>query len=373
MTDSRSRLRSATRLALLPALAIGVAALLAGSRTAGAAAPSAFVRVNQVGYPARCDEAGLRHVERRPRRRDVRSRNRAARPCLSAPIGASLGSWSRTYSFVHPLDFDDVTDGGELHGRGDRRRRRRRRRRSRSAPDRPSTDRRSRTRCPSTRRSATARTTSRTRCAPRPRTSTTRTANDVRDAARELGRALLRRPARRSARASTRPAAGGTPATTSRASRRSATRRRCCCTASASFPTSSAPARRRRTSPPRRSSAPTGCCACGTTPTRTFYYQVGIGTGNAKTVGDHDLWRLPQADDTFGGTDPLYRYIRNRPVFRAGAARLADQPEPRRAATPPCSGSASSSSRRAIPAFANRCLLAGAAHLRPRGHEPAAS
>ena len=29
-------------------------------------------------------------------------------------------------------------------------------------------------------------------------------------------------------------------------------------------------------------------------PTRTFYYQVGIGTGNAKTVGDHDIWRLPR-------------------------------------------------------------------------------
>src|SRR5436309_2546231 len=53
--------------------------------------------------------------------------------------------------------------------------------------------------------------------------------------------------------------------------------------------------------------------------TGTLYSQVGIGTGNAKTVGDHDIWRLPQADDTYGGTDPLYRYIRNRPVFRAGA------------------------------------------------------
>jgi endoglucanase len=52
--------------------------------------------------------------------------------------------------------------------------------------------------------------------------------------------------------------------------------------------------------------------------TRTLYYQVGIGEGNAKTIGDHDIWRLPQADDTYGGTDPLYRYIRNRPVFRAG-------------------------------------------------------
>jgi endoglucanase len=53
--------------------------------------------------------------------------------------------------------------------------------------------------------------------------------------------------------------------------------------------------------------------------TKTLYYQVGIGAGNAKTISDHDIWRLPQADDAYGGTDPLYRYIRNRPVFRAGA------------------------------------------------------
>jgi len=52
--------------------------------------------------------------------------------------------------------------------------------------------------------------------------------------------------------------------------------------------------------------------------TRTLYYQVGIGEGNSKTRGDHDIWRLPQDDDTYGGNDPLYRYIRNRPVFRAG-------------------------------------------------------
>jgi endoglucanase len=53
--------------------------------------------------------------------------------------------------------------------------------------------------------------------------------------------------------------------------------------------------------------------------TSTLYYQVGIGTGNAKTLGDHDIWRLPQADDTYQGTNSVYRYIRNRPVFRAGA------------------------------------------------------
>ena len=51
---------------------------------------------------------------------------------------------------------------------------------------------------------------------------------------------------------------------------------------------------------------------------RTLYYQVGIGEGNGHTAGDHDIWRLPQADDAYGGSDPLYRYVRERPVFRAG-------------------------------------------------------
>jgi endoglucanase len=54
--------------------------------------------------------------------------------------------------------------------------------------------------------------------------------------------------------------------------------------------------------------------------TSTLYYQVGIGSGNRNTVSDHDIWRLPQADDTYGGQDPLYRFIRHRPVFRAGPA-----------------------------------------------------
>jgi endoglucanase len=53
--------------------------------------------------------------------------------------------------------------------------------------------------------------------------------------------------------------------------------------------------------------------------TRTLYYQVGIGEGNSKIVGDHDIWRLPQADDTYGGTSAADRYIRNRPVFPANS------------------------------------------------------
>jgi endoglucanase len=93
-------------------------------------------------------------------------------------------------------------------------------------------------------------------------------------------------------------------------------------------------------------------------PSRTFYYQVGIGTGNARTVGDHDLWRLPQADDTFGGTDPLYRYIRNRPVFRAGPPGSLISPNlaGRSAAA---FGLCFQVFKTSDPPFANRCLLAG--------------
>ena len=54
--------------------------------------------------------------------------------------------------------------------------------------------------------------------------------------------------------------------------------------------------------------------------TRTLYIQVGIGTGNAHVVSDHDIWRLPQADDTYGGRAPADRFIRHRPVFRAAPA-----------------------------------------------------
>jgi endoglucanase len=56
---------------------------------------------------------------------------------------------------------------------------------------------------------------------------------------------------------------------------------------------------------------------------QTLYYQVGIGTDfkdDPNTLSDHDLWRLPQSDDTMGGTDPNLRYVRHRPVFSAGPA-----------------------------------------------------
>ncbi len=57
--------------------------------------------------------------------------------------------------------------------------------------------------------------------------------------------------------------------------------------------------------------------------TQTLYYQVGIGTDflhDRNIASDHDIWRLPQLDDTFMPGDADYRYIRNRPVFQAGPA-----------------------------------------------------
>jgi len=91
--------------------------------------------------------------------------------------------------------------------------------------------------------------------------------------------------------------------------------------------------------------------------TQTLYYQVGIGEGNSATVGDHDIWRLPQADDAYGGTDPLDRYIRNRPVFRAGPPGSPISPNlaGRDAAA---LAEAFQVFKKSDSAFANKCLLA---------------
>ncbi len=94
--------------------------------------------------------------------------------------------------------------------------------------------------------------------------------------------------------------------------------------------------------------------------TGTLYYQVGIGEGNRTTAGDHDIWRLPQADDGFGGEDPLYRYIRHRPVFRAGApgAPISPNLAGRDAAA---FGLCFQVFHASDPALADRCLKAGEA------------
>jgi endoglucanase len=89
---------------------------------------------------------------------------------------------------------------------------------------------------------------------------------------------------------------------------------------------------------------------------RTLYYQVGIGSWNWNYENDHSIWRLAQADDTYHGSDPRYRYIRNRPVLIAAPAGSRISPN--------LAGRLSADFalcyevyRAKDPAYANRCLL----------------
>jgi len=50
--------------------------------------------------------------------------------------------------------------------------------------------------------------------------------------------------------------------------------------------------------------------------TQTLYYQVAVASGGNKYAGDHDIWRLPQADDNWQGCGSPYQYICHRPVFQ---------------------------------------------------------
>jgi endoglucanase len=106
--------------------------------------------------------------------------------------------------------------------------------------------------------------------------------------------------------------------------------------------------------------------------TRTLYYQVGIGDGNRHTISDHDIWRLPQADDHYGGHNPLYRYIRHRPVFRA--ARPGSPVSPNLAGRDAAAfGLCFQVFRHRARRLAARCLRAGegifdAANTHPKGH-----
>jgi len=49
---------------------------------------------------------------------------------------------------------------------------------------------------------------------------------------------------------------------------------------------------------------------------QTLYYQVAVASGGHNYTGDHDIWRLPQADDTYQGCGSPYEYICHRPVFQ---------------------------------------------------------
>jgi len=61
---------------------------------------------------------------------------------------------------------------------------------------------------------------------------------------------------------------------------------------------------------------------------KTFYYQVAVASGGHAYVGDHDIWRLPQVDDTYQNCVSPFEFICNRPVFQnsAGGAGASISP-----------------------------------------------
>ena len=61
---------------------------------------------------------------------------------------------------------------------------------------------------------------------------------------------------------------------------------------------------------------------------KTLYYQVSVASGGRKYTGDHDIWRLPQADDNYQGCVSPYQFICHRPVLQnpAGGAGASISP-----------------------------------------------
>ncbi|HTD57378.1 MAG TPA: glycoside hydrolase family 9 protein [Solirubrobacteraceae bacterium] len=93
---------------------------------------------------------------------------------------------------------------------------------------------------------------------------------------------------------------------------------------------------------------------------RVLYFQVGIGDGNGGSIlGDHDLWRLPQADDGSRAKPGSSTWFAvHRPVFAANApgAPISPNLAGRVAAA---FGLCAQVFAAADPAYAARCLLAG--------------
>ena len=93
---------------------------------------------------------------------------------------------------------------------------------------------------------------------------------------------------------------------------------------------------------------------------QTLYYQVGIGDGNGSTIlGDHDFWRLPQADDQLHAhTGDSAYYVEYRPVFQVGPA--GSQISPNLAGRLAADfGLCYQVYHISNPAYANQCLVSG--------------
>jgi endoglucanase len=349
--------RAAARLASIALLALAGTALISLEPTAGApAAASAFVRVNQVGYPSTASKRAYLMSTAAETGAMFSVRNQAGTTVFTAPIGANLGKWSNNYSNVYALDFTSVTAAGSYTI-------------SVSGPIAASSP---------TFRIDTGGTVYSGALAnalsfyQTERDGPNFIANPLRSAAAHLNDQTAMTYQTPNVNSSGRFSGDLTPlGTTIDASggwwdagdyikgvQTLGYATAMLLTGVRDFPAQMGPGSAGSNFTAEAKFGTDWLLRMWDDSTRTFYYQVGIGTGNAKTVGDHDIWRLPQADDTFGGTDPLYRYIRNRPVFRAGPPGSLISPNlaGRSAAV---FGLCFQLFKTSDPAFANRCLLAG--------------
>jgi endoglucanase len=297
---------------------VGLAVVVAGAapNAARTASATAFVRVNQIGYPATASKRAYLMATVDEAGATFSVRTGAGKTVYSAPIGSSLGQWSRTFKFVYPLDFGAVSTAGSysivISG-------------------------------PATATSPTFAIGTGTSLYANAlanslsfyeneRDGANFIASPLRTAGGHLNDAHAMTYSTPNANSSGRFSGDLTPlGTTIDASggwwdagdylkflQTESYTTAMLLTGVRDFPAQMGSGSRTSDFTAEARFGTDWLLRMWDDSTRTLYYQVGIGEGNAKTVGDHDIWRLPQDDDTYGGSDPLYRYIRNRPVFRAG-------------------------------------------------------
>jgi endoglucanase len=104
-------LKSVSRLKRFNKSAFCVAVLVISSGLP-LAAQTAFVRVNQVGYVGGGSKRAYLMSSGAESGATFSVRNSSGASVLTAPIGANLGLWSRSYPNVYALDFSNVTPSG---------------------------------------------------------------------------------------------------------------------------------------------------------------------------------------------------------------------------------------------------------------------
>jgi hypothetical protein len=78
----------------------------------GTGTDAAYVRVNQVGYPAAASKRAYLMSQVVQTGATFAVKNAANTTVFTAPIGADLGAWSSTFSHVYALDFNAVATAG---------------------------------------------------------------------------------------------------------------------------------------------------------------------------------------------------------------------------------------------------------------------